>query len=83
MIVLRENTERPEAVECGVARLVGESPERLREMLRTALIDEVWHASASRSRDVFGDGRTAERICDILFGARSATAAVSALPLAA
>jgi UDP-N-acetylglucosamine 2-epimerase (non-hydrolysing) len=83
MIVLRENTERPEAVECGVARLVGESPERLREMLRTALIDEVWHASASRSHDVFGDGRTAERICDILFGARSATAAVSALPLAA
>jgi UDP-N-acetylglucosamine 2-epimerase (non-hydrolysing) len=28
MIVLRENTERPEAVECGVARLVGESPVR-------------------------------------------------------
>jgi hypothetical protein len=33
MIVLRENTERPEAVECGVARLVGESPALLREML--------------------------------------------------
>lgn len=83
MIVLRENTERPEAVECGVARLVGESPERLREMLRTALIDEVWHASASRSRDVFGDGRTAERICDVLFGARSQTSAPHSLPLAA
>jgi UDP-N-acetylglucosamine 2-epimerase (non-hydrolysing) len=83
MIVLRENTERPEAVECGVARLVGESPERLHEMLRTALIDEVWHASASRSRDVFGDGTTADRICDVLFGAQSKTTASHALPLAA
>lgn len=83
MIVLRENTERPEAVECGVARLAGESPERLRDMLRTALIDEVWHASASRSRDVFGDGHTAERICDLLFGARPKTAAAHSLPLAA
>ncbi len=83
MIVLRENTERPEAVECGVARLVGESPERLREMLRTALIDEVWHASASRSRDVFGDGHTGERICDLLFGARTTNAAIEPLRLAA
>lgn len=83
MIVLRENTERPEAVECGVARLVGESPERLREMLRTALIDEVWHASASRSRDVFGDGQTAERICDLLLGAKTANAAIEPMRLAA
>ncbi|MDZ4405093.1 UDP-N-acetylglucosamine 2-epimerase (non-hydrolyzing) [Prosthecobacter sp.] len=83
MIVLRENTERPEAVECGVARLVGESPERLREMLRTALIDEVWHASANRSRDVFGDGQTGERICDLLFGARTANTAIESMRLAA
>ncbi len=83
MIVLRENTERPEAVECGVARLVGESPERLRAMLRTALVDEVWHASASRSRDVFGDGHTADRICDLLFSTRPKTAATHSLPLAA
>ena len=83
MIVLRENTERPEAVECGVARLVGESPERLREMLRMALIDEVWHASASRSRDVFGDGYTAERVCDVLFGAAAKTTAIEPMRLAA
>ncbi|MCB1278748.1 UDP-N-acetylglucosamine 2-epimerase (non-hydrolyzing) [Prosthecobacter sp.] len=83
MIVLRENTERPEAVECGVARLVGESPERLREMLRTALIDEVWHANASRSRDVFGDGQTAERICDLLLGAKNTTSVVKPMRLAA
>lgn len=83
MIVLRENTERPEAVECGVARLVGESPERLREMLRTALIDEVWHANASRSRDVFGDGQTAERICDLLLGAKNTSSAAKPMRLAA
>lgn len=83
MIVLRENTERPEAVECGVARLVGESPDRLREMLSTALSDEVWHSSASQSRQVFGDGHTAERICGILFGAPVESAASAPLPLAA
>lgn len=83
MIVLRENTERPEAVECGVARLVGESPERLREMLKTALVDEVWHASASRARDVFGDGRTGERICDLLFGPEAAPSHVEPMRLAA
>ncbi|WP_395744946.1 non-hydrolyzing UDP-N-acetylglucosamine 2-epimerase [Prosthecobacter sp.] len=83
MIVLRENTERPEAVECGVARLVGESPERLRDMLRTALMDEVWHANASRSRDVFGDGRTAERICDLLLGVPDQRAASQPLRMAA
>lgn len=86
MIVLRENTERPEAVECGVARLVGESPERLREMLATALVDEAWHTSASRARDVFGDGHTAERICDVLLGSAAAAtphAPAAVLPLAA
>jgi UDP-N-acetylglucosamine 2-epimerase (non-hydrolysing) len=29
LIILRENTERPEAVECGIARLVGQRPDRL------------------------------------------------------
>jgi UDP-N-acetylglucosamine 2-epimerase (non-hydrolysing) len=83
MIVLRENTERPEAVECGVARLVGESPVLLGEMLRTALIDEVWHASANNSRDVFGDGQTAERVCDILFGAPPQTISMAPMRFAA
>lgn len=50
MIILRENTERPEAVECGVARLVGESPERLRAMLDTALTDNAWAATAGGPR---------------------------------
>ena len=70
-------------MECGVARLVGESPERLREMLRMALIDEVWHGSASRSRDVFGDGHTAERVCDVLFGAVPKSTATEPMRLAA
>jgi len=82
MIVLRENTERPEAVECGVARLVGESPERLREMLHTSLTDAAWFKNASRARDVFGDGTTGERITDILFGSKS-VAVPQAMRLAA
>ena len=71
MIVLRESSECSEAAACGGARFVGGSPERLREMLRTALIDKGWHINANRSRDVFGDGHAAERICDLLLGSRN------------
>ena len=83
MIVLRESSECAEAAACGGARFVGGSPERLREMLRTALIDRGWHMHASRSRDVFGDGHAAERICDLLLGARNTHYASLPLLLAA
>ena len=36
VLILSENTERPEAVECGIARLVGSRPERLRSLLEQA-----------------------------------------------
>ena len=83
MIVLRENTERPEAVECGVARLVGESPQRLRDMLKASLTDTHWLENASRACDVFGDGSTGERIADILFGRGAAASNPEPIRLAA
>jgi UDP-N-acetylglucosamine 2-epimerase (non-hydrolysing) len=83
MIVLRESSECSEAAACGGVRFVGGSPERLREMLRTALIDRGWHINASRSRDVFGDGHAAERICDLLLGTRNTRYASLPLLLAA
>lgn len=83
MIVLRESSECSEAVACSGTRFVGGAPKRLREMLRTALIDEVWHASASHLRDVLGDGHAAERICDLLLGTRNTRFASQPLRLAA
>ncbi|HLU40170.1 MAG TPA: UDP-N-acetylglucosamine 2-epimerase (non-hydrolyzing) [Planctomycetota bacterium] len=63
VLVLREQTERPEGVAAGTARLVGCDRERIvRESL--ALLDdpEQYRAMAHR-RNPYGDGRAAEGIC--------------------
>lgn len=62
LIVLREHTERPEAVECGVARLTGGSPERLKELLETAEGDRAWFEQLGRVQNPFGRGDSGKRI---------------------
>jgi UDP-N-acetylglucosamine 2-epimerase (non-hydrolysing) len=62
VIVLRSNTERPEAVECGCARLLGPDPEKLRDMLEDAIRSDAWTRQAASLSNPFGDGRAAERI---------------------
>jgi UDP-N-acetylglucosamine 2-epimerase (non-hydrolysing) len=66
LLVLRENTERPEAVEAGVARLVGGRPETLREMLHELYPDHAWLGQVARSRNPFGDGTAAVQIVDAI-----------------
>lgn len=66
ILVLRENTERPEGVEVGVARLVGENPAQLTQLLAEAVADVGWFQVAARAERVYGDGLTAERISRIL-----------------
>jgi UDP-N-acetylglucosamine 2-epimerase (non-hydrolysing) len=77
LLVLRENTERPEAVEAGVARLVGGKPETLREMLHELYPDHAWLGQVARSRNPFGDGTAAVQIVDAIeqfLGAGAASA---------
>jgi UDP-N-acetylglucosamine 2-epimerase (non-hydrolysing) len=62
LLVLRENTERPEAIQCGVARLVGHSAERLDAMLEEASTDTKWFEHVARAVNPFGDGKSGERI---------------------
>ncbi len=66
LLVLRENTERPEGVEAGVARLCGTDPERVKvEALR--LLDDPSAREAMRTADnPYGDGRASDRIAEIL-----------------
>jgi UDP-N-acetylglucosamine 2-epimerase (non-hydrolysing) len=70
LLVLRSNTERPEAVECGVAILVGDEkdaqPERLRELLNLALTDQAWAERVRTAVNPFGDGDSGEKIASIL-----------------
>lgn len=62
ILVLREKTERPEAVEAGTVRLVGIDEDRLyREATR--LLDSTYeYERMSRIHNPYGDGRASERI---------------------
>lgn len=66
ILVLRENTERPEGVHAGVARLVGENPADLSRLLAEAVEDLAWFEAAALAPKVYGDGRACERIAKVL-----------------
>lgn len=61
VLILRDNTERPEVLECGVGRLAGHCPERLGAMLREAHADESWQRTAQQAQNPFGAGDGGER----------------------
>jgi UDP-N-acetylglucosamine 2-epimerase (non-hydrolysing) len=68
VFVLRTTTERPEAVEQGVARLVGTDCDAIVAAISELLATPQMHARMARPLNVFGDGRAAERIADCVVG---------------
>lgn len=66
VLVLRETTERPEAIEAGVARLVGTDRARIVREATAILSGLDGQADISRKENPFGDGEAAKRICDVL-----------------
>lgn len=62
VLVLREATERPEAVEAGAARLVGTRQETIVAAVRALLDDPTEYARFTRAVNPFGDGWASERI---------------------
>src|SRR5437773_5758961 len=66
VLILRENTERPEAIEAGVARLVGGEPLRLALMLEEAYQDRSWIRDVGRCANPFGQGDAGKRIAQII-----------------
>ncbi|NCJ08434.1 UDP-N-acetylglucosamine 2-epimerase (non-hydrolyzing) [Synechococcales cyanobacterium C] len=66
VLVLRETTERPEAVEAGTALLVGTDPESLTHHASRLLSDAVAYAKMANAINPFGDGHAAERIVQIV-----------------
>jgi len=79
VLVLREATERPEAVQAGVAKPIGTDRHRLvREVTRLLDSDRAYFAMA-RGVSPYGDGRAADRIADAIM-ARLARGTEHALP---
>ena len=68
LLVARRTSERLEAVEAGVAELVGPDAERIVEAATRLLTDEMAYARRAVPSPVFGDGRAARRIAEILIG---------------
>jgi UDP-N-acetylglucosamine 2-epimerase (non-hydrolysing) len=66
LIILRENTERPEAIECGIARLVGSDPSRLAAMLEDANTAGSWADRVGKLNNPFGDGDAGARIAHVI-----------------
>ena len=66
VLILRDNTERPEAVSCGIAKLVGGNPRRLAMLLDENYLTETWIKSTGKVQNPFGDGKSAKRIANIL-----------------
>jgi UDP-N-acetylglucosamine 2-epimerase (non-hydrolysing) len=62
VLVLREVTERPEAVEAGTARLVGTSERAVYDAIVTLATDRAAYERMARSTSPYGDGRASERI---------------------
>lgn len=66
VLVLRDTTERPEAVDAGTVKLVGTSREAVREAAFTLLSDPQEYEKMARAANPYGDGHAAERIRDII-----------------
>lgn len=61
VLVMRENTERPEAVLSGTVKLIGTSSQRLVDEVSLLLSSTEAHAAMANAVNPYGDGRAAER----------------------
>ena len=66
MLVLRRETERPEAVSAGTARLAGTEEEAVYRMAAQLLQDEGAYADMAHAVNPYGDGRACARIADAI-----------------
>jgi len=68
VLVLREKTERPEAVSAGTARLVGTDKRRIVEEAERLLDDTHAYQRMAHRHNPYGDGRASKKVADVLAG---------------
>jgi UDP-N-acetylglucosamine 2-epimerase (non-hydrolysing) len=66
VLVMRNTTERPEAVEAGTVKLVGTEPSTIVDNVLELLDSEEGYNKMSQAHNPYGDGNTSARILDIL-----------------
>ena len=68
VLVMREVTERPEAVNAGTARLVGTRTESIVREVSRLLTEKPAYRAMSRAVNPYGDGKATERIVRVILG---------------
>lgn len=66
VLVMRDTTERPEAVVAGTVKLVGTDVDFIKQEVTTLLDDEAAYKKMSRSHNPYGDGAAAQKITSII-----------------
>lgn len=66
VLVMRDTTERPEALDAGTVKLVGTSYDRIMSEVSMLLEDREYYLSMSEAVNPYGDGLACGRICDVL-----------------
>ena len=66
VLVMRNTTERPEALESGTVRLVGTDYEKIVSHVSGLIDDSHFYAEMSNAVNPYGDGHASERIVDFL-----------------
>ena len=66
VLVMRNVTERPEAVKAGTVKIVGSNSQRIIEGLSLLLDNKKHYQKMSRAHNPYGDGLASKRIVDVL-----------------
>ena len=66
VLVMRDTTERPEAVEAGTVKLVGSDQSNIIKEVQKLLNDDSEYQKMSKAHNPYGDGNTSEKILNIL-----------------
>ena len=68
VLVMRDVTERPEAVKAGTVKLVGASKENIISSIDLLLNDQDLYSKMSLAHNPYGDGKACERIVNYIKG---------------
>jgi UDP-N-acetylglucosamine 2-epimerase (non-hydrolysing) len=68
VLVTRDTTERPEAVEAGTVRLVGTNASTIISETERLLDSPHYYNAMSRAHNPYGDGHSAKRIAEVILG---------------
>lgn len=66
VLVMRDTTERPEAIEAGTVKLVGANKDRIVEEANRLLIKESEYENMSKAHNPYGDGKACKKIVEFI-----------------